>query len=218
MRGESTHTRRGLLATVATGLLAGCLDVSVGGTDRSPRTSTGVEGVYDLDIDEIILPYEPIRITADIPRQWTDRLPNQQSNPATVAPDNPAYIEFTVRNPGSEPVELIANEPSPFGVLVAEGPWSAFPLWSDAYLESDAVEVVDGRVTRYDDEEHTRVVLESGQSISRLYAVRWEHNDEFTIDAPLNVTDQLVIDEGTTTSVAEYHIGLSLDEHSIVTH
>ncbi|WP_336361765.1 hypothetical protein [Haladaptatus sp. ZSTT2] len=85
--------------------------------------------------------------------------------------EDPAIIDFTVRNQLGDPIMIKSGPPAPFGVLSADAPDNRhIPLWSESYTESEYVEISEEGISSADIELTTK--LDGGESMTERYEIR----------------------------------------------
>lgn len=156
--------RRSMLRLVgvgAAGALAGCLDEPLSRTGDSPDGSE-LEGPHRFVIEaetEDPSHHLPLELSYDL-------------DDASITPDDPARMSWTVRNTGEGPLTLESGPPWPFDVAfllredVEDG--ERVTMWTDAYEESDHLHT-DGRDVSSWDPGFVTDRLGSGGSFTETY-------------------------------------------------
>lgn len=171
-------TRREILQNAsafgAIGMLAGCLESSGNpgteeNTSTKPESSETSEQTDSSVSDTTMTDFKSEVDSPDSAKlEFTANLDD-----STITGEDPAVIKIAVQNIGDTTIELSSGAPAPFGVLTAESPAeNGTPLWSDAYEESDHVDITSeglavediGLVTTLDQDERVEEFYELRRS------------------------------------------------------
>ena len=171
-------TRREILQNASafgiTGMLAGCLESS-GNTGNEENTSTKPESSETSEqTDSSVSDTTMTDFKSEVDSPDSAKLEfTANLDDSTIIEEDPAVITIAVQNIGDTTIEILSGAPAPFGVLAAESPAeNGTPLWSDAYEESEHVEITSeglvvediGLVTTLDQDERVEEFYELRRS------------------------------------------------------